>query len=168
MPPTGGLRTAFSFRVAASSGGNGGPWRSSFQPSGAMFSPGTPIAPNAPQPVRTLDFNVGVNTVATPRASAPFSFAELRGFANVEPVRLAIETVKDQVERLDWSVRPRHRVTAEAPGDVAQITRFFAHPDGVTPFATWLRALLEDLLVLDAPRRRRSAGTARAGWSGWT
>ena len=89
MPPTGGLRTAFSFRL-----NDGGRWRSTFQPAGSMFSPGTPTAPSDPQPVRTLDFNVGANTVSTPRAAAPFSFAELRGFSNVEPVRLAIETVK--------------------------------------------------------------------------
>ncbi len=157
MPPTGGLRTAFSFRLS-----DGGRWRSTFQPSGSMFSPGTPIAPNDPQPVRTLDFNVGANTVSTPRASAPFSFTELRSFANVEPVRLAIETVKDQIERLDWAIKPRRASTPAAGGAEAAtlISRFFARPDGVTPFATWLRALLEDLLVLDAPaaemRRDRS------------
>ncbi len=157
MPPPGGLRTAFSFRLS-----DAGRWRSTFQPSGALFTPGRPIAPSDPQPVRALDFNVGANTVSTPRASAPFSFAELRGFSNVEPVRLAIETVKDQIERLDWSIRPRHAasVAAGEPDAARLIARFFAKPDGVTPFATWLRALLEDLLVLDAPaaekRRDRS------------
>ena len=156
MPPPGGLRTAFSVRVPAARS----PWRSSFEPSGAMFSPGAPLSPSDPQPVRALDFGVGLNTLSTPRGSAPFSFAELRGFANVEPVRLAIETAKDQIERLDWRIQPRHARATADPADLAALTRFFARPDGVTPFATWLRALLEDLLVLDAPaaekRRDRS------------
>ena len=155
MPPIGGLRTAFSFRV-----GDSGPWRSSFQPAGAMFTPGAPLSPSDPQPVRTFDFGVGVNTVTTPRGGSPFSFAELRGFANVEPVRLAIETAKDQIDRLDWAIAPRDGAAPPDPADLAALTAFFARPDGATPFATWLRSLLEDLLVLDAPaaekRRDRS------------
>ena len=156
MPPHGGLRTAFSVRLPAAPSA----WRSSFQPASAMFSPGLPLSPSDPQPLRALDFNVGVNSVSTPRASAPFSFAELRAFANVEPVRLAIETAKDQIERIDWDIRPRQSAATADPADLAPLTRFFERPDGVTPFATWLRALLEDLLVLDAPaaekRRDRS------------
>ena len=159
MPPPGGLRTAFHVRLGASPAGSA--WTAGFQPTGGMFSPGLPLAPADPQPVRALDFDVGANTVFSPRAGTPFSFGELRGFANVEPVRLAIETSKDQIERLDWRIRRRCDTHASAADpDVARLTRFFARPDGATPFATWLRALLEDLLVLDAPvaekRRDRS------------
>src|SRR6201996_9853366 len=93
MPPSGGVRTSLSYRV------QGGaqfvdPW--------GAFSPGTPLAPIAPEPVRVWDFPVGINTVVRPRAYEPFGFAELRAFANVELVRLAIETRKDQVEALGW------------------------------------------------------------------
>jgi hypothetical protein len=153
------LRAAFAARLELPPRGADGRWRASFTPERAMFSPGRPVPPADPQPLRTLDFGVGINTTSTPRAAAPFSFAELRRFANVELVRLAIETVKDQVERLDWRIQPRAGGFAD-PGDVAALERFFARPDGVTPFPTWLRALLEDLLVLDAPaaekRRDRS------------
>ncbi|MHB8284426.1 MAG: phage portal protein [Caulobacteraceae bacterium] len=155
--PNGGLRTSMSFRLSA-----GGPLRTAFIPAAGLFSPGLPLTPPDPQPVRAFDFDVGANTVTTPRAPAAFGFAELRAFANVETVRLAIETAKDQIERLDWRIKPRDARSAQ-PADaarIAQIQAFFAKPDGITPFATWLRALLEDMLVLDAPavekRRDRS------------
>ncbi len=146
MPPTGGLRTSMSF----------GPVRAAFQPVTGVFSPGLPLSPPDPQPVRALDFNVGVNTVWTPRADAPFGFAELRAFSNVEPVRLAIETCKDQIERLGWAIKPRRETQNAAPANapdarIAALQQFFCKPDGVTPFATWLRLALEDVLALDAP-----------------
>lgn len=147
MPPSGGLRTSMRFSLSS------GPLRSSFTPASAMFSPGLPTPPFDPQPIRSLDFESGINTVYTPRAGTAFSFAELRAFANVEPVRLAIETAKDQIEALDWIIKPRD-ARHIVPGDldrIAQATALFRRPDGCHPFATWLRLLLEDLLVLDAP-----------------
>lgn len=145
MPSPGGTRTSLSATVAAS-----------FMPSWGLFSPGIPLAPAAPQPVRRLDFPVGVNTITTPRASEPFGFSQLRAFANVELVRLAIETRKDQVERHEWTVRPRadgfgRGRPHDADARVRAVTKLLRKPDGVTSFATWLRLLLEDLLTLDAP-----------------
>ncbi len=168
MPPAGGLRTSMSFRVSAP---DGGPLKLAFTPgasfSSGMFSPGQPLHPGNPQPVRVFDFNVGTNTVSTPRASAPFGFGELRAFANVELVRLAIETCKDQLERLDWRIKPVDARAASAadPARIATVQRFFARPDGATPFATWLRPALEDLLVLDAPafELRRDRGGRLVG-----
>ena len=154
MPPAGGLRTSLTERVQT------GPLAGAWGP----YSPGDPLVPLAPEAVRAWDFPSGVNAVLTPRAYEPFSFRELRAFANVELVRLAIETRKDQLERLDWSIKPRIETpTANAPADprLARLTAFWRRPDGATPFATWLRLLLEDLLVLDAPaleRRRNRAG----------
>ncbi|WP_158914070.1 phage portal protein [Caulobacter sp. S45] len=147
MPPPGGLRTSMRFSL------DNGRMRSTFTPASAMFSPGLPIPPFDPQPVRALDFEVGINTVYTPRAGTAFSFPELRAFANVEPVRLAIETVKDQLERLDWAIKPRDSgvIGPQDAQRIAQLTALFRNPDGATPFATWFRTLLEDLLVLDAP-----------------
>src|SRR6185437_15912818 len=65
-------------------------------------------------------------------------------------------------ERLDWSVRPRDGRLAR--GDLAARLRaaeaFWERPDGERPFGTWLRELMEDLLVLDAPalELRRNRG----------
>jgi hypothetical protein len=157
MPPNGGLRTSLSFRVQT------GPLASAWGP----FSPGDPLAPLQPETPRAWDFPSGVNTVLRPRAYEPFGFPQLRAFSNVELVRLAIETRKDQVERLDWTIKPQAQNPSQTPANVAPdpriatLTAFWRKPDGATPFATWLRLLLEDLLVLDAPaieRRRNRAG----------
>lgn len=134
-----------------------------FQPDSGVFSPGLPLTPPDPQPVRLLDFDVGVNTTWTPRAYEPFGFPQLRAFANVEPVRLAIETRKDQIERLRWRIKPvcGTQPDAGAESRIRKVAAFLKKPDGVNPFATWLRLSLEDLLVLDAPaweRRRTNSG----------
>lgn len=154
MPPFGGTRTSLS----ASMGG-------SFSGQWSVFSPGVPLAPVTPtRPIRTWDYQVGQNSVSTPRTYEPFGFAELRAFANVELVRLAIETRKDQIERIDWLVRPRTRRGRERRYDrdarIDKVEALLRKPDGVTPFATWLRILIEDLLVIDAPsiERRRNRG----------
>lgn len=158
MPPSGGLRTSLSFRLNSAVVG-----RSSFDAAG-LFSPGTPVPAPDPQPVRLVDFAVGENTVYTPRSSEPFGFAQLRAFANVEAVRLAIETRKDQMEALSWTIKHRNATPDQAGERDAQIRAveaFWRRPDGVTPFASWLRLALEDLLALDAPafeRRRNRAG----------
>ena len=147
MPPAGGTRLSLSYSLGQVQGRFGGGWQA--------FGSGAPLAPAAQAPVRAWDFPVGINSVVPPRASEPFSFAQLRAFANVELVRLAIETRKDQIERLDWRIKAREGSGETDPGELAQITAFWRRPDGVTPFATWLRLALEDLLVIDAPAIER-------------
>jgi HK97 family phage portal protein len=127
-----------------------------------MFSPGLPPSVPDPQPVRRIDFPAGVNLNWTPRSTESFGFKELRAFANVELVRLALETRKDQIEKLEWSVKPKKGAKkVENDPRIAAAEKLFARPDGVTSFASWLRPLIEDLLVIDAPaieRRRNRAG----------
>jgi len=155
MPPTGGLRTSLSWQITQ---GPLGP-----AVTDAIFSPGQPLLPPDQEPVRVWDFPVGVNTTITPRAAEPFGFAHLRAFSNVELVRLAIETRKDQLESLHWRLNPREGVAA-TPALAARIqalTQFWRRPDGIHPFATWLRLAIEDLLSIDAPafeKRRDRAG----------
>ncbi len=167
MPPDGGLRTSLRYRLQSGplSGPLGGAASGAFQPAWGVYSPGSPLVPVADEPVRAWDFPLAINTVIQPRASEPFGFHQLRAFANVELVRMAIETRKDQIERLDWRIKPRAGV--DTPGDarIAAIEAFWRKPDGTTPFATWLRLALEDLLALDAPaiERRRNRGGALIG-----
>ena len=155
MPSSGGLRTSLSYRVA-------GPLAGQFSSLWGVFSPGAPLAPIAQEPVRTWDFPLGVNSSIRPRAYEPFSFRQLRAFSNVELVRLAIETRKDQMEPLDWRIKPvASAAGAAADPRIPGLEAFWRKPDGATPFATWLRLLLEDLLALDAPaieRRRDRSG----------
>ena len=155
MPPTGGTRTSLSWQITQ---GPLGP-----AVTDAIFSPGQPLAPPDQEPVRVWDFPVGVNTTLTPRAAEPFGFAHLRAFSNVELVRLAIETRKDQLESLCWRLNPREGVAATPALTVRTqaLTQFWRRPDGVHPFATWLRLAIEDLLAIDAPafeKRRDRAG----------
>ena len=72
------------------------------------FSPGEPTVPAYPEALRLWDFPVGINTVYEPRSDEPVSFAELRALADSHDItRLAIETRKDQLEKLDWTIKPR-------------------------------------------------------------
>lgn len=135
----------------------------SFGQSNAIFSPGLPPAPTTAEPVRVFDFNFGQNLQFTPRAYEPFGFPQLRAFSNQELVRLAIETRKDQMERLSWQVKPleTRKRFHDSDDRVRKVERFLRKPDGHHGFATWLRLLLEDLLVLDAPtveKRRNRKG----------
>lgn len=123
------------------------------------FSPGTPIQPSQQQPVRGWDFPVNVNSTIRPRPYAPISFAQLRAWSNVELVRLAIETRKDQIEGFEWSIKPKGNKRKHDDRCTA-IEKFFAKPDGVTPFSGFVRTLMEDLLAIDAPcmEMRRTRG----------
>ena len=155
MPPTGGYRTSLSFQARYGPAGQA--------LTGGVFSPGQPLTPPDAEPVRVWDFPVGVNTVITPRAAEPFGFAHLRAFANVELVRLAIETRKDQLEALRWRFNPVDGVAASPAltARAARLAQFWRKPDGVHPFAAWLRLAVEDLLAIDAPafeKRRDRAG----------
>jgi len=125
-----------------------------FQPNAGIFSPSFPLVPVEPELARLWDFPVGYNYIWTPRSYEPISFDELRALANNENLtRMAIETRKDQIEKLEWSIRPRDEkhIARDAPQRIKQLTEFWRRPDQERPFASWLRELLEDMLVIDAP-----------------
>ncbi|MGH6996318.1 MAG: hypothetical protein ACREES_11515, partial [Stellaceae bacterium] len=121
---------------------------------GGWFGPMAPMPPQAPADVagRQFDFPSGYNLVTRPRAYEGTSFAELRALADsYDLMRLVIESRKDQIERLDWSIRARTPGGPQSDPRIDAIAALFACPDGVHPWPTWLRLVLEDLLVIDAP-----------------
>jgi HK97 family phage portal protein len=125
-----------------------------FQPDQGIFSPGYPLVPPERERVRLWNFPVGYNTIYTPRSYEPIGFHELRALAEHHDItRLAIETRKDQIEKLDWTIRPLDPKLArvDAGARIAALTDLWRKPDGEQRFATWLREVLEDVLVLDAP-----------------
>lgn len=134
------------------------------------FGPQQPLPPMAPAAVkgRGWDYPVGWNLNYLPRAGERIGFERLRRLADgCDLLRLVIETRKDQMEALDWSIRPRvrgasGRVAASAvrAREIETIAAFFAAPDRRHDWAQWLRALLEDHFVIDAPAlyRRRTRG----------
>lgn len=144
MPPTGGFRTSLAWQARYPLGQ---------AVSDAVFSPGQPLTPPEQEPVRLWDFPVGINAFITPRSAEPFGFAHLRAFSNVELVRLAIETRKDQLESLHWRLNPRPTIARsfDIETRAARLTQFWRRPDGVRCFAAWLRLAVEDLLAIDAP-----------------
>jgi hypothetical protein len=147
--PKGGVQTNITYSWGTANANAWGP-----------FSPGFPLTPVVQQPVRGYDFKPNINATLTPRAYEPFGFRALRAFANVELVRLAIETRKDQFERLEWQIKAVDNKKKGEDPRIAEVTKFWGKPDGVTPFATFLRMSLEDLLALDAPafEKRRTRG----------
>jgi len=125
-----------------------------FQPSGGLFAPSYPVVPVEPERTRRWNFPVGYNLTYTPRSFEPVGFAELRALAQHDITRLAIETRKDQIEKLEWTIKPRDEKNAkkDAPKRIDELIDFWSSPDGMRPFATWVR---------EAPRR--SPGDRRSG-----
>ena len=163
MPPEGGKRTSLTASYSWGQQGVEAQFGAVFQPGQGIFSPGYPLAPLEPERLRLWDFPVGVNTIYTPRAYEAVAFDELRLLADRHDItRLAIETRKDQLEKLDWTIKPLalQRPDADTRARCERLAGFWRRPDGERPFASWLRELLEDLLVLDAPaiELRRNRG----------
>src|SRR6516165_6371102 len=164
MPPADGKQTPLTQRgrepITSYTWGGWGTqnditqFRQVFQPDQGIFSPSYPLVPPERERVRLWDFPVGYNTTYTPRSYEPIGFDELRALAESHDItRLAIETRKDQLEKLEWTIKARddRRPAADAPARIERLTEFWCMPDGEQPFATWLREALEDVLVLDAP-----------------
>jgi hypothetical protein len=118
------------------------------------FEPMTPVTQEAERPSvagRQFDYPVGFNVNTRPRASEAIGFSTLRALAdNFDVLRLVIETRKDQLCSQAWSVVPRDKATKPDARCLAA-EAFLRQPDQEHDWPTWLRMLLEDLFVLDAP-----------------
>jgi SPP1 gp7 family putative phage head morphogenesis protein len=119
-----------------------------------------PLAPRQPMvPVdqqesvvgRQFDYPTGININVTPRSTDAVSFAQLRGLADAcDVLRIVIETRKDQIAKLNWTIKP---IDDKADHDKRcdEILNMLRLPDKEHDWDTWLRMLLEDLFVIDAP-----------------
>ena len=135
------------------------------------FGPGQPLKPFAPEGTggRLYDYPFGSNLQYEPRANEPIGFADLRALAdNLPLLRAVIETRKDQIEAMTWSIKPRIETKKKPKADPAKdaridaVTEFLQFPDNEHTFSSWLRILLEDMLVIDAasiyPRMTNGGG----------
>jgi phage portal protein BeeE len=134
------------------------------------FGPLNPLPPIAPREVRgrQWDMPAGFNLVQQPRAYEVVGFPLLRALADsYDLLRLVIETRKDQLSRLDWNFRMKRKpndramdVPADVQVNIDKATEFFRRPDQEHSWRLWLRIVLEDLLVIDAPTlfRERARG----------
>lgn len=135
--------------------GNGADW----------FGPLDPMSPSAPPEVagRRFDYPSGYNLLQQPRVYE-IGFPELRSMADgYDLLRIIIEKRKDQMARQTWSVVPRNdkvKLQGEMLERALAIEAFFERPDKQNFWEDWLRTLLEDLIVIDAPTlyRRRTRG----------
>lgn len=127
------------------------------------FSPLNPMSPIAPPEVagRQWDFPPGFNLWTTPRINEPIGFETLQALADTsrggfDVLRTVIETRKDQIAKMKWSIRTKDEQasTGAVLKQSARATaaeKFFKKPDGIHSWADWIRMLLEDLFVIDAP-----------------
>ena len=125
------------------------------------FGPLQPLDPIAPEEVkgRRFDFPTGFNINTAPRGIdgtgyARPAFAQLRALAeNYDLMRLVIETRKDQLVKMKWLIQARdedQRKDADSDPRIDLATKFFQKPDRERDWQTWLRAVIEDVLVIDA------------------
>jgi hypothetical protein len=131
--------------------------------SSEWFGPLEPVKPVAPlgmQP-RQFEFLPGQNLVFQPRAAEAISFQDLIYMAdNCDLVRIVIEALKDSVCLLPWQVRMRQMpgetekqrgLRSQSDPRVQYWSDLLAWPNQTQSWCDWLRMLLEDLFVLDAP-----------------
>lgn len=127
---------------------------------GGYFSPGAPVLPEQPElEPRVFQYRPGINYTYIPRMGyGLLDFATLRNLSMAsKEIRLNIEKVKQIVAGLEVEFVTDGK-TVEAGGKRYQIAddmlvkvrKFWEHPDGQHDFDTWLRMLLEEVLVTDA------------------
>ena len=132
----------------------GGAWGSTLDTSGQWFGPLEPVAPAAPQSVagRQYDYPTGFNIQQRPRMQEKVSFEQLRALAdNLDILRIVIETRKDLVCGLKFNIVPKEGKDKEPDSRCKEIEGFLVMPDKESTWNDWLRMILEDLFVLDAP-----------------
>ncbi len=122
----------------------------------AFFGAGSAPEPNVPAEQqdsvrgRQFDFPVAINQRLTPRQGEQTTYAQLRALAdNCDVLRLVIETRKDQLSKMKYSVRPTNP-KQKVDDRCHEVEAFLKLPDGESTWDNWLRALLEDMFVVDA------------------
>jgi len=120
------------------------------------FPPLEPLPQVAPPgtPPRRFDYMVGENIQIQPHLDR---FTQLRALADgYDLLRIVIETFKDHLVKVPWVIRPVRgaggkRSPSASDPRIARFTALLSCPDGEQAWSAWLRALLEDALVIDAP-----------------
>ena len=117
------------------------------------FGPGDPLDPVAQDEAqgRQFDFPVLANVTRSPRDGEGVTFSQMRTLSETcDVLRLVIETRKDQIAKMQWTIKPKDpKATMDARCKAVQ--DLLQSPDREHDWSTWLRMLLEDLFVIDAP-----------------
>jgi hypothetical protein len=123
------------------------------------FGPSVPtngVAPRGDVAGRARDYPVAVNLSLTPRQYESMTFPMLRGlFEGLDLAKLCVETRKNQMAKLSWEIMPRMKpgqnVRDRDDPRCAQLEAFFRSPDRIHNWDTWMRMLLHEMMVTDAP-----------------
>jgi hypothetical protein len=114
------------------------------------FSPFQPVTPFGPPYVnwpRSYDYPVGANVDFLPRLGV---FSTLRTMAQSWGLlRTVIETRKDQLLRMPWTIRLKDKPNAKDKR-IDELHAFLRRPDRKHHWGQWARMLLEDKFVIDA------------------
>lgn len=123
----------------------------------SWFGADNPQEPHAQEQAagRQVDYLTALNIAVQAREydGTPIKdkFTQLRSLADGwDILRLVIETRKDQICALDWDIKYKDKEKKD-DAKVETLKAFFSYPDKVNNHETWLRAILEDLFVIDAP-----------------
>jgi hypothetical protein len=130
--------------------------------SGGWFPPGPPVSPVAPKDDvrgRAFDYQYSRNQAYSPRqeqGESGIDFPTLRRLADpaqggLDILRLLIETRKDQMAAQAMGIRAKGDRNNDGGKKARDIEQLLQRPDGVHTFRQWLRLLLEEHLVIDAP-----------------
>jgi hypothetical protein len=134
-------------------------------PADNWFPPLAPMSVVAPKesPARVFDYATGVNLTINPRPDEAVTYEHMRFVAEeCTLAKMAIETRKDQLGKQRWDIRykpeevegktskQRKEMTAADPR-LKEVRGFFRYPDKELPWDAWLRKLIHEVLVTDAP-----------------
>lgn len=96
-------------------------------------------------------FSYGQNARLIPRQGVANPFSLLRQMADYGHIRTCIEARKDQMTSLTLDIRRKDKLASNISDDrLAEIRAFFLKPDKKRTWNTWLRLLIEEVLVTDA------------------
>ena len=122
-----------------------------------LFPPQQPLQPVAQGPDqfatgRPWDYPVGYNTRVLPRDGQPVNFAMLKNFAvGYDVLSIMIERVKSKVVSQQWSIGPKDEKKGKQDKRSTEVQKFFESPDKNHGFDDWMRMLLDQVIVYDAP-----------------
>jgi hypothetical protein len=128
------------------------PWIDDVDMASVWYSPMEPVWPFGPPDYtvpREWNFPVGYNLNYVPQRLELMGM--LRGMRQSWGVLATIiETRKDQLLRLPWTIQVRGKPRASSKY-VDEIRAFFRRPDRKLTYSQWTRKYLDDLFVIDAP-----------------
>jgi hypothetical protein len=126
----------------------------------AWFGPLQPLQPMAPPGTggRAYDYGFGANLNYIPRSGSGTPFDELRALADALPLlATVIENRKDRIASWAWAIQSKgggrtniRLVDKATQSEIDRVTDAIGVPDRRRDFHSWLRPLIDDMLVIDA------------------